>query len=86
MPLRWCVFRLYGDENRYSIISPILIIGLVSFVISVFGLLLEYSLDAKHNMRVELWGTYIDWYWNKSADRTSLFINDIKKSCYREYL
>ncbi|SHF33955.1 Putative Mn2+ efflux pump MntP [Bacteroides luti] len=52
-------FAFMGMRTVNSIISPILIIGLVSFVISVFGLLFGIFFGCKHNMRVELWGGLI---------------------------
>jgi len=52
-------FAFMGMRTVNSIISPILIIGFVSFVMSVFGLLFGIFFGCKHNMRVELWGGLI---------------------------
>lgn len=52
-------YAFMGINTVDRIISPILIIGFVSFVISVFGLLFGIFFGCKHNMRVELWGGLI---------------------------
>jgi len=52
-------YAFMGIRTVEGIFSPILIIGLVSFIISVFGLLFGIFFGCRHNMRVELWGGLI---------------------------
>ncbi|BEG99169.1 manganese efflux pump MntP [Bacteroides sedimenti] len=52
-------YAFVGINSVDKIISPILIIGLVSFIISISGLLFGIFFGCKHNMRVELWGGLI---------------------------
>lgn len=52
-------YAFMGIRTVEGIFSPILIIGLVSFLISVFGLLFGIFFGCRHNMRVELWGGLI---------------------------
>jgi len=52
-------YAFMGIKTVGGIMSPILIIGLVSFLMSVFGLLFGIFFGCKHNMRVELWGGLI---------------------------
>jgi manganese efflux pump family protein len=52
-------YAFMGIRTFDAILSPILIIGFVSFIISVFGLLFGIFFGCKHNMRVELWGGLI---------------------------
>ena len=52
-------YAFMGIRTVEGIFSPILIIGLVSFIISVSGLLFGIFFGCRHNMRVELWGGLI---------------------------
>ena len=52
-------YAFMGIRTVEGIFLPILIIGLVSFIISVSGLLFGIFFGCRHNMRVELWGGLI---------------------------
>jgi Predicted membrane protein len=52
-------YAFMGIRTFDGILSPISIIGFVSFIISVFGLLFGIFFGCRHNMRVELWGGLI---------------------------
>lgn len=52
-------FAFLGMSTIDAILMPISIIGLVSFIISLCGLLFGIFFGCRHNMRVELWGGLI---------------------------
>ncbi|MBO5250742.1 MAG: manganese efflux pump [Bacteroidaceae bacterium] len=52
-------FAFIGMNTFASILSPILIIGLVSFVMSIAGSLIGVYLGKRVNLRMELWGGLI---------------------------
>lgn len=52
-------FAFLGMRTLESILCPILIIGFVSFVISLLGLLFGIFFGCKHNLKMELWGGLI---------------------------
>lgn len=52
-------FACLGMVTFQSILSPILIIGFVSFVISLLGLLCGIYCGCRHNLRMEIWGGII---------------------------
>ncbi len=49
-------FAFLGMNTIQSILSPILIIGFVSFAMSLIGLLFGIFFGCRHNLRMELWG------------------------------
>lgn len=52
-------FAFLGMKTIDTILSPILIIGFVSFILSLAGLLFGIFFGCRHNLRVELWGGII---------------------------
>lgn len=52
-------FAFLGMNTVDTILMPISIIGLVSFLMSLCGLLFGIFFGCRHNMRVELWGGLI---------------------------
>lgn len=52
-------FAFLGMNTIDTILMPISIIGLVSFIMSLCGLLFGIFFGCRHNMRVELWGGLI---------------------------
>ncbi|MEG1839053.1 MAG: manganese efflux pump MntP family protein [Bacteroidaceae bacterium] len=52
-------FAFLGMNTVSSILSPILIIGFVSFMLSLCGLLFGIFCGNRRNLRVELWGGII---------------------------
>ena len=52
-------FACIGMTTWQSIVSPIAIIGLVSFVFSIAGCLIGVSLGKRINLRAELWAGII---------------------------
>lgn len=52
-------FAFLGMSTIDAILMPISIIGLVSFIMSLCGLLFGIFFGCRHNMRVELWGGLI---------------------------
>lgn len=52
-------FAFLGRNTVNTILMPIAIIGLVSFIMSLCGLLFGIFFGCRHNMRVELWGGII---------------------------
>lgn len=52
-------FAFLGMRTIESILSPILIFGLVSFIMSVLGLLFGIFFGCKCNLKIELWGGLI---------------------------
>ena len=52
-------FAFLGMKTIDDILCPIFIIGLVSFIMSLGGLLFGIFFGCRHNLRVELWGGII---------------------------
>ena len=52
-------FALLGINNYTEILSPILIIGFVSFVMSLIGLYLGIKCGCGRKLKAELWGGII---------------------------
>lgn len=52
-------FAFLGMKSIDAILSPILIIGFVSFIMSLAGLLFGIFFGCRHNWRMELWGGII---------------------------
>ena len=52
-------FAFLGMNTIDTILMPISVIGLVSFIMSLCGLLFGIFFGCRHNMRVELWGGLI---------------------------
>lgn len=52
-------FAFLNMKDIGSILSPIAIIGFVSFALSLLGLLFGIFFGCRHNLRMELWGGII---------------------------
>ena len=52
-------FAFLGMSRLADILSPILIIGFVSFALSMAGLFFGLYFGRRHNLRMELWGGLI---------------------------
>lgn len=52
-------FAFLGMNTFASILSPILIIGFVSFALSLAGLVFGVFFGCRHNLKMELWGGLI---------------------------
>lgn len=52
-------FAFLGIKSIDAILSPILIIGFVSFIMSLAGLIFGFFFGCRHNLRMELWGGII---------------------------
>lgn len=52
-------FAFLGMSRLADILSPILIIGFVSFALSMAGLFFGLCFGRRHNLRMELWGGLI---------------------------
>ena len=60
-------FAFVGINSFTSILSPIVIIGFTSFVISTLGSLIGVFCGKRFNLRMELWGRFgFDYYRRKN--------------------